>query len=222
MKFSHALQEAAMPILLAQYDHPFVRGLASGDLPLDKFRYYMIQDALYIVDYARALAWVAPLLPDVKNIMAMLDTARETFQIEAALKEQYFTRFGISLEEALRAERAPTCQAYIDHLFRYTRTGSRAEGMAAILPCNWIYVEIGWHFTEGREIGDDHPYKSWLQTYAVPEFRDMVNWWFDLLDEAVAGIEQSHLNGIRDIFLRSCRFEYLFWDMAWNHEQWRP
>jgi len=222
MKFSQSLKASAKPILQAQLEHPFVSGLARGDLPMDKFRYYMIQDALYIVDYARSLAWVAPLLPDVKNIMAMLDTANETFKIEAALKEHYFEQFGITMEDALQSEQAPVCKAYIDHLFRYTRNGTCAEGMAAILPCGWIYVEIGYYFTQKREISDDHPYKSWLETYAVPEFKDMVNWWFDLLDDAVTGLSTELRSPVRNVFLQSCRFEYLFWDMAWNLQAWQP
>lgn len=222
MKFSESLKQAADPILKAQFEHPFVKGLGDGTLSLDKFRFYMIQDSLYIVDYARAMAWVAPLMPDVKNILAMLDAAKGSFQIEAMLKEQYFEQFGITMEDVLKNELAPTCKAYIDHLFRFTRTGTLAEGMAAILPCGWVYIEIGQKFTAGKAIPDDHPYKSWLMTYAVPEFRDMVNWWFQILDDAVAGYPESELHRIKDIFLKSCRYEWMFWDMGWNIEEWKP
>ena len=222
MKFSEKLKEAAAPIFKAQLEHPFVKGLADGTLPLDKFRYYMIQDSLYIIDYARAMAWVAPLMPDVKDILAMLDAAKESFRIEAMLKEQYFKQFGITMEDALKAERAPTCKAYVDHLFRYTRNGTLAEGMAAILPCGWVYVEVGYTFTTGREIPEDHPYKSWLITYAVPEFRDMVNWWFETLDGAIRGYPEAELTHIQDIFLTSCRYEWMFWDLGWKKQEWKP
>lgn len=141
---------AAEPILQSQFEHPFVKRLGDGTLPLDKFRFYLIQDSLYIVDYARAMAWVAPLMPDVKNILAMLDAAKGSFQVEAMLKEQYFVQFGITIEDALKTEQAPTCKAYIDHLFRFTRTGTLTEAMAAILPCGWIYIEIGFKFAEGK------------------------------------------------------------------------
>jgi thiaminase/transcriptional activator TenA len=222
MKYSEMLKQAADPILNAQFDHPFVKGLAEGTLPIDKFRYYMIQDSLYIVDYARAMAWVAPLMKEVKDIMAMLEAAKQSFQIEAMLKEQYFNQFGITMEEALKTELAPTCKAYIDHLIRFTRMGTLAEGMAAILPCGWIYIEIGYKFTTEKEISEDHPYKSWLMTYAVPEFRDMVNWWFDILDGAVKGYPEYELDHIEDIFLKSCRYEWMFWELGWNKQGWKP
>lgn len=218
--YSNILKKQAQPILQSQYEHPFVKKLGDGSLDINKFQFYMIQDSLYIVEYARAMAWVAPLMPDVQNIMAMLDAAKESFKIESMLKEQYFEKFGITLDDALRTEIAPTNKAYIDHLFRYTRTGNLAEGMAAIIPCGWIYVEIGHHFTHNRQIPEDHPYKDWLLTYAVPEFREMVNWWFDILDGAVEGFPQRELDRIRDIFITSCRYESMFWEMGWNQTEW--
>jgi thiaminase/transcriptional activator TenA len=221
MKFSESLKKEAYPILKSQFEHPFVKGLGDGTLHLDKFRYYMIQDSLYIVEYARAMAWVAPLLPDVKNILAMLDTAKQSFQIEVMLKEQYFKKFGITMEEALKSEFAPACKAYVDHLFRFTRTGTLAEGMAAILPCGWVYIEIGKEFTAGKDKTKDHPYKDWLTTYSVPEFRDMVNWWFEILDGTVKGYPERELNHIQDIFIKSCLYEWRFWDMGWNKQTWK-
>jgi thiaminase/transcriptional activator TenA len=222
MIFSEKLKKEATPILEYQFRHPFVKGLGDGSLSLDKFKYYMIQDSLYIVEYARAMTWVAPLLPDVKEIVAMLDAAKASFEIEFMLKEQYFKKFDIRMDDALRTEPAPTCKAYVDHLIRYTRTGTLPEGMAVILPCGWVYIEIGQKFTEGKEIPEEHPYKAWLETYAVPEFRDMVNWWFGILDQAVKDQPDRELERIQDIFIKSCRYEWMFWEMAWNLERWKP
>jgi len=222
MKPSESFRSGAGSLLKAQFDHPFVKSLGDGTLSLDKFRFYMIQDTLYIVEYARAMAWTAPLLAKVDDVIAMLEAARESFKIESMLKEQYFGQFGINVESALKTPMAPTCKAYVDHLIRFTHGGTCAEALSAILPCGWIYVEIGAHFTGGRVIPDDHPYKSWLMTYAVPEFREMVNWWFSLLDDAVTGMTSPQMKHIEDIFLTSCRYEWMFWDMAWHGEEWKP
>lgn len=97
------------------------------------------------------------------------------------------SQFEHPMDDVLKTELAPVCNAYVDHLFRFTRTGTLAEGMAAILPCGWVYIEIGEKFTAGRKIDDNHPYKAWLMTYSVPEFKTMVDWWFDILDETVLG-----------------------------------
>ncbi|MBU2549927.1 MAG: thiaminase II [Proteobacteria bacterium] len=222
MTFAERLKDRARPILAAQLDHPFVQGLADGTLSLDRFRYYMIQDTLYIVAYARTIAWAAALVPEAEQAMRMLDSARETFEIETALKETYFAEFGVTMEEVLGTEPAPTCTAYMDHLHRYTRVGVLAEAMAAIIPCGYIYVEIGRELTGGRDLAQEHPYRSWLMTYALPELRETVDWWFEVLDRAAAGKPEAELAPIESIFLRSCRYEWMFWDMAWNLETWRP
>ena len=90
MNFSEILIRETTPILEANFKHPFVTGLADGTLDMAKFRYYMIQDMLYIVAYARAMAWVAPNMTNISDIMHMLDAAKETFETEKILKEQYF------------------------------------------------------------------------------------------------------------------------------------
>jgi thiaminase/transcriptional activator TenA len=222
MKFSEMLCKEAEPILKAQYEHPFVKGLANGTLDRDAFRFYMIQDTLYIVEYARTVALAAVLIPDAEEVISMLDTAKETFQIEAMLKKQYFDSLDITMEEAMQAELTPTCKAYVDHLMHYTRHGNLAEAMAAILPCGWIYVEIGRFFTEGKKIDENHPYKSWLETYAVPELKEMTDWWFDILNRAIEGLPSSMIEHVKDIFIKSCRFEWMFWEMAWKKEIWQP
>jgi len=222
MKFSEMICKEVDPILKAQYNHPFVKGLADGTLDIDLFRFYMIQDTLYIVEYARTIALAATLITDVEEVINMLETAKETFKIETMLKTEYFDKLNITMKEAMQADLTPTTKAYVDHLMRYTRHGNLAEAMAAILPCGWIYVEIGRVFTEGKKIEDNHPYKSWLKTYAVPELRDMVNWWFDILDRAVEGMPAHMTDHVKDIFMKSCRFEWMFWEMAWKKENWQP
>ena len=103
MSFSDRVKQAGTPILRAQLEHPFVKGLADGALSVDRFRHYMIQDALYIVEYARAMAWVAPLMPAVEDILAMLDAATESFKIEASLKAHYFVSVRKSTNDRLLA-----------------------------------------------------------------------------------------------------------------------
>ena len=222
MAFSDILIKESSDLLKANYKHPFVTGVVNGNLEMDKFRYYMIQDMLYIVDYARAMAWVAPLMTNIPDIMRMLEATRETFEIEKLLKEQYFGQFDISLEDALNTRQAAACKTYIDHLFRYTRNGNLAEGLSAILPCSWIYVEIGLYYNSSTGLSDSNPYTQWLETYANPVFIDLVDWWFSLLDKTTEHSNSKELKHLQSIFFDSCRFEWRFWEMSWNMEQWQP
>jgi thiaminase (transcriptional activator TenA) len=222
VNFSDILIQETIPILEANFKHPFVTGLADGSLDMAKFRYYMIQDMLYIVDYARAMAWVAPNMTNISDIMRMLDAAKETFETEKILKEQYFNDFDISIDDALNTRPAPTCKAHIDHLFRYTRTGSLAEGLSAILPCSWIYVEIGLHYNSANNLSESNPYKTWMETYSDPAFVEMVDWWFSILNSITQQTNDKELDHLKSIFKDSCRYEWLFWEMSWNLESWQP
>jgi thiaminase/transcriptional activator TenA len=180
----------------------------------------MVQDAIYLVEYARAMLWVAAQMNDAPDIIHMLDAAKETFQTESLLKEKYFKEFNIATDTLQTTEPAPSCKAHIDHLFRYTRSATLTEGLCAILPCSWIYVEIGLKYTAGTEIPDTNPYKSWLQTYADPAFADLVEWWFERLDSESRNLSTEERNHVSKIFRDSCRFEWLFWEMSWKQEQW--
>ena len=42
------LHEAATPIWARCLAHPFVTGIGDGSLPVEKFRYFMLQDYLYL------------------------------------------------------------------------------------------------------------------------------------------------------------------------------
>ena len=220
MSLSEHLRSIAQPLLEEQFSHPFVTGLADGSLPAELFKYYLIQDTLYIVDYARAMAWLAPLMPSTQDMMSMLEATRESLMIETLLKEQYFDRFGISQDEVKHSEMAPTCKAYVAYLFRHTRSGDLTAGLCALLPCNWIYIEIGQKFTERKAIPESNPYKSWLQTYTDPAFVTLVEWWFDLLDRQTKTSNQRAKEKLETIFITSSRFEHRFWEMCWQREKW--
>ena len=56
MNFSEHLRQLAAPIWEAQLHHPFVVALGKGTLPLQKFRYYILQDARYLEELARVFA----------------------------------------------------------------------------------------------------------------------------------------------------------------------
>ncbi len=58
-------------------------------------------------------------------------------------------------------------------------------------------------------------------TYSVPEFKTMVDWWFDILDETVQGYPQKELDHIKEIFIKSCLYEWMFWDMGWHKHIWK-
>src|ERR671919_764669 len=124
-------------------DHPFIDGLTTGSLNRDAFRFYVVQDALYLSDYARALAVCAAKAPHEQAIKMFCEHAAGAITVERQLHEEFFSDFGLTEEQARATEMSPTNLAYTSYLLAVVYGGSFPEALGAILPCYWIYWEVG-------------------------------------------------------------------------------
>lgn len=197
-------------------EHPFLRGLTDGTLPQDRFRFYLIQDTLYLRVFAQALAVLSSKSPDEGWAAALaqdgLDTSKET----SKLHDKVLARYGVAPGEARRATMAPTTRAYTNHLLASVHRLSFGEGLAALLPCYWIYWEVG---KELKKKGSKEPvYQSWIDQYSDPAYGKIVERVLGIMNRAPLS-EYERVNA-RELFLLSARYEYLFWDMAWRTESW--
>src|SRR5207244_52222 len=102
-RFTDRLYELAEPTWEAQYAHPFVRGIADGTLDVEKFKFWVRQDYLFLIDYARLLAMAAAKAPDLPTMRRFADLVHATLNVEMELHRAYAAEFGISPEE-LEAE----------------------------------------------------------------------------------------------------------------------
>ncbi|MCK5891474.1 MAG: bifunctional hydroxymethylpyrimidine kinase/phosphomethylpyrimidine kinase [Aeromicrobium sp.] len=138
---------------------PFVAGLAAGSLPREAFGWYLAQDAEYLHAYAEVLARTAELADDPAEAAFWAAGSAECLEEELRLHQQW-TGGG-------RVDPAPATVAYVDHLRRAAESGY-AEAVAAVLPCYWMYADIGARLAAA--VTDDHPYRDWLLTYGDPAF----------------------------------------------------
>jgi thiaminase/transcriptional activator TenA len=145
-----------------------------------------------------------------------------TLAVEKALHQSFAASFGVSVEEMARTPMAPTNYAYTRHLLHVAATGSLAALLTSILPCAWIYAEVGVHFTRtlGGPPGPDHPYGQWIGTYASPEFLEVGAWLRARLEHHASSISETEQARLQDIFITSSRYEFMFWDMSLKKEQW--
>src|SRR5919199_3218448 len=141
--FTRHLWEAIAPIYRAILDHPFIRGLTDGSLPEESFRYYAVQDALYLRDFARALSLAAAKAPNEDWIITFNQHAAGALQVERALHESFFREFGLSEADVRATPLAPTNLAYTSYLTAVAYARPVHEVVAALLPCYWIYWEVG-------------------------------------------------------------------------------
>ena len=138
--FTEELFEAARPIWEAQIEHPFVQGLAAGDLDEDVFRRWVVQDYLYLEEFARVFAWAAAKADRLASMGWYAAALDLTLNTEMELHRAYAARFGISAEELEAGAMWPTTRAYTDFLVRTAADGDLAELVAALLPCAWGYA----------------------------------------------------------------------------------
>ncbi len=217
-KFTAELWESIAPIYRAILDHPFIRGLTDGSLAEESFRFYVIQDALYLKDFARSLALAAAKSPQDPWCEMFADHAKTALVVERALHESFFKDWGLSPEQVERTPMAPTNLAYTSYLLRVAYAAPFEELLGALLPCYWIYWEVGKAL---EEKGSPNPlYQRWINTYASEEYASVVRQVLDVTEQAVADLPEGRRTPVRHHFVTTSRYEWMFWDAAYRLETW--
>ncbi|WP_240418438.1 thiaminase II [Paenibacillus periandrae] len=220
MSFSTYLHEKLQRVWRQNHTHPFVQELGQGTLPIEKFRFYMVQDYLYLIDYAKLFALGAVKANDIGTMGKFAALLNSTMNEEMSLHRDYAARFGISLEELEQAEPSPITLAYTHYMLNAAHNGSLADLVAALLPCMWSYWEIGVELNQIPGASEHEWYGEWVRMYSSEEFGDLARWCLDLFDQLTEGKPQAELDRLETIFLNTTRYETLFWDMAYNQETW--
>jgi thiaminase/transcriptional activator TenA len=219
MRFTDELWQHISPTYEAILAHPFLTELENGSLSRDRFAFYMKQDSLYLQDFSRALAITGARSTDLQAMQSYYGFAHEAAVVESALHEGYFKEFGVTLD----VERAPACFAYGSYLLATAATGSYAEAVASLLPCFWIYRDVGneiWRRAEGS-LGTN-PYARWIETYAGDEFNAVVERAIAITDDVAQAGTPADRTRMRAAFEKSSRLEWMFWDSAYRLESWPP
>lgn len=219
-RFTDRLCRLARPIWEAQRSHPFVRGIGDGSLDIEKFKFWVRQDYLFLIDYARLLALAVARAPDLDSMRRFGDLVHGTLNVEMDLHRSYAAEFGISFTELEATEKAPATRGYTDFLLRVAALDEFSELTAALLPCMWGFSDIGQYLAQGPRPADER-YARWIEMYSSQEFAELAEWCRGLVDRVAAGRPEDTLRRMEDVFITSTRYELLFWDMAWRQERWR-
>jgi thiaminase/transcriptional activator TenA len=209
---SERLFALGQPYLRRQLDHPTVRGIGAGDLDERRFRAWLVQDYLFLLDYVRLFALAAARAPDRDTLARLLDLAHSTLHEELRLHRSYAAQFGIAEAELEQAPKSGTCAAYTDFLLRTAATADFAEILAALLPCMWGYAEIGRALAAAGLPGEPR-YRQWIETYADPGFAALAGWCARLLDRAAEGAGEATRQRCERAFVTSLEHELAFWDV---------
>jgi thiaminase/transcriptional activator TenA len=199
-------------------DLPFNRELAAGTLARERFTFYLLQDAHYLTDFARALAVTAARAPEKDALIQLAGSARAAVVVERALHEGFFKDYGISPAEAAATEPSPTCAHYTDYLLALAHNAPYEVAVAALLPCFWIYWEVGKHLLATAR--PRNPYQAWIDTYADEAFADGVRRMIGIADQAAQAATPTVRDQMFGAFVRAARLEWMFWDSAYRLERW--
>ena len=198
--------------------HPFLQGLTDGTLSEERFRFYVLQDAVYLRDYARALSLAGVRSPDVSALVMFNGHSAGAITVERSLHEGFLKDLGVSREEAEATQASPTTLAYTSFLLRTAALSDYPEVLGAVLPCYWIYREVGKALLER---GSPEPrYQKWIDTYGGEDFGALVEAVLDLTDGVCEDLNPSQKARVGEAFVVTSRYEWMFWDAAWRLEGW--
>lgn len=216
--FSTEIWQQTVPLRRAIDALPFNRELAAGTLSRDRFKFYITQDKLYLDQYARTLAIAGARAPDLAAMDKFVGSALGALAVERALHGQFLEQFGMSEADILAAEPSPSCLAYTNFLLAAAHHDSWPVPVAAILPCFWIYHDVGVRIA--KETVPDNFYQPWIDTYADDAFAASVQDVIRITDAAAAGAGAAERAAMAAACIRSTQYEWLFWDSAYRLEIW--
>src|SRR5579863_2456304 len=169
-RFTDTLRERAAAIWQKELRHPFVRGLADGSLAIERFRFYLCQDYVFLIEYCRVFALAAAKARDLDTVTVFSQLLHDTHQVEMELHREYCDRLGIPRADLMRTRAAPITHAYTRHLTGVAWGGAVEDIIAAILPCQLGYAEIAGALAREHPNWNASPYAEWIRMYTSAEF----------------------------------------------------
>ena len=220
MRFSRHLRQQADPIFEAIFAHPFVRGIANGDLTSERLAHYVRQDFQYLNVFCQIYG-LAIAKSSTREDMAFFHQ-RMAFILnsETHPHHNFADVAGYKLEDLEHGDLLPTSRNYTRHMLHVSHSGSLGELLAVLLPCPLTYWEIGRRLQQEVKPDDSHPFKPWIDFYAAHGSEEISESFLGRLDAYAKQAHVAEKARMEDHFLTSCRMEYMFWDMAYNLESW--
>lgn len=218
MLFSQELWQRNLNLYQKILDLPFNQELANGTLDKEAFCHYVIQDAQYLVAYGRVLAVAAAKAFEADDIMQFSDAAKIAIVVERSLHDDFMKNFGVTKEEFKNTPLTLAGHHYTSFLTATAWSESYPVVLAALLPCFWIYAEVGKDIVN-KSI-PNNPYQAWIDTYAGEEFHTAVRNVIATVDKVAARCDADTLEKMHAAYTMGAKLEWLFWDSAYHQRKW--
>ncbi|MCT3400281.1 thiaminase II [Lentilactobacillus hilgardii] len=218
VSITQTMHQQAAPLWQESFDHPFIKELAAGSLPTDTFRYYLKQDRYYLENFGDLHQQIADHLSDASIKQFLYDGAQGLHDDEATIRREFFQELSITTDEIKATPIAPNAYNYVSHMYHELNEGSPARAAAALLPCYWLYNEIGKKLVKNGSPVEI--YQQFINTYDSNGFTDATNQMINIVDKLGEQADPDEKQKMNTAFIRSSYYELHFWGMAYNHQKW--
>ncbi len=220
MKTTERLLDAAKDIWAEYNKHSFVLGLQDGTLDREKFRYYIIQDYLYLEEYAKVFAIGIAKAKSLETMRLFSKQVNFLTEGEMDIHRGYMGALAVTQAELEGTPRALDNLSYTSYMLRVAYEEGEAEILAAILSCAYSYEVIAKTILKNNPAAAEHPfYGNWVKGYVGAEFCDENVVLMDRMDRLTENCTEAQLRHLTDIFVACSRYELAFWDLAWNRSK---
>ena len=215
MRFSDEMAQACSDIWNRMHTHPFVKGIGNGTLERDSFIFYLKQDYVYLIEFSRLIGILVAKSPDLETMITFKDILKDILETEMDLHRRICAAFGVDAGALEKVQAAPYCRSYTSHLLAAAYGGAFADGVAALLPCAWGYLEVGLRLKE-QGLPDDEYYSDWINTYSGENYAYFINYLRDLMDSIGADASSADKERYKTLFAQSVESEVMFWEMGYK------
>ena len=192
-------------------DLDFLKELSEGTLDKDIFARYIAQDELYLKNYYHQMNMLADLMEDKKDRNLFLSFAQSGMEGEKAMHDMLINQYGIET----RVDPSKVTSEYNSHICEGIATGNPCIALAAVLPCMWIYNEVGLHILKHSNL-EGNPYKEWILEYGQEEFTTGVNQVLEMIDGWADKADIQTRKKMDYYYLKAALYEYAFWDYGYH------
>ena len=216
MQLTDLLYEDVKDIWNGYLEHPFVKGIADGSLSLERFRFFMLQDYLYLYDYAKVFAIGVVKARDPELMRHFSQLVYNTLNGEMEIHRGYMKRLGITEAEVAAVRPSLINTSYTHYMLKVGHNEGILELLVSILSCSWSYQQIG--AALARIPGaSEHPfYGEWIQGYTSEAYVSDNDTIMELVNRLGSDCNEAEILHLKEIFRNCSRYEALFWDMSWN------
>jgi thiaminase/transcriptional activator TenA len=215
MKWSEQAWERVKPIYDEILTMPFNTELCKGTLPIEKFIFYLAQDAYYLLEFGRTLSIISGRMQNAEQVMAFAGFSTGAIFAERSLHESYFVEYDL----APKVQPTPSTLLYTSYILSEAAYANVEVAVAAVLPCFWVYKAVG-DYIFSQQTGEN-PYKRWIDMYAGEDFAAAVEKAIDIADQLAIQASTATQAKMLATFEMATRLEWMFWDSAYQMESWK-